>query len=109
MKTCTKKTCIISVQFDGESDSLVWTQKRKYHSTEPWSLSGSQEREREAQRARHVGVGDGLPQAGPLPDGGDQFDGGALQVVLDGGDDDRDDHDDQLDGGANQGHRGLGQ
>ena len=57
---------------------------------------GSQKREREAQGARHVGVSDGLPQAGALPDGGHQLDGGALQVVLDGGDDDRDDH---------QGHR----
>ena len=43
-----------------------------------------------------MGVSDGLPQAGALPDGGHQLDGGALQVVLDGGDDDRDDH---------QGHR----
>ena len=56
-----------------------------------------------------MGVGDGLPQAGPLPDGGHQLDGSALQVVLDGGDDDRDDHDDQLDGGALQGHRRPGQ
>ena len=55
-----------------------------------------------------MGVGDGLPQAGALPDGGDQLDGRALQVVLDSGDDDSDDHDDQLDGGALQGHRRPG-
>ena len=66
-------------------------------------------REEFSKGAGHVGVCDGLPQAGSLTDGGDQLDGGALQVVLDGGDDDRDDHDDQLDGGAHQGHRCPGQ